>query len=281
MDRYHEDCMKRLWLIVWVVWSMSPYASCAQSWPDVADPAPGPPRAIGAYTAGCVQGAVALPPAGPGFQTMRRYRRRFFGHPTLIRYVQELADAVTKQGLGILSIGDLGQARGGPAPNGHASHQSGLDVDVWFWLLRNGHTLSAPERETIEAPSLVTAAGRALDTSQWSPQHAQLLRLAAGFDAVERIFVNPVIKKILCQQSPGASWLRKLRPWWGHADHFHVRLHCPMGDTACQAQEPPPPGDGCGADLAWWFTEEARKPPPRTGNGTVLLPVTCDEILRK
>jgi penicillin-insensitive murein endopeptidase len=273
--------MKRLWLIVLLVWSMVPYVSLAQSWHDVADPALGLPRAIGTYTAGCVQGAVALPPEGAGFQTMRRYRRRFFGHPTLIRYVQELAHAATKQGLGVLSIGDLGQARGGPAPSGHASHQSGLDVDVWFWLLRNGHTLSAPERETIEAPSLVTADGRALDTSQWLPQHAQLLRLAAGFDAVERIFVNPVIKKSLCQQSPGASWLRKLRPWWGHNDHFHVRLRCPIGDTECQAQEPLPPGDGCGADLAWWFTEEARKPPPRTGTGTILLPVTCDEILRK
>jgi penicillin-insensitive murein endopeptidase len=281
MDRYHEDGMKRLWLIVWLVWRMLPYAGLAQSWPDVVDPAPGSPRAIGMYTAGCVQGAVALPPEGIGFQTMRRYRGRFFGHPTLIRYIQELADAATKQGLGVLSIGDLGQARGGPAPNGHASHQSGLDVDIWFWLLRNGHTLSAMERETIAAPALVSAASRALDTSRWLPQHAQLLRLAAGFEAVERIFVNPVIKKTLCQQFPGAPWLRKLRPWWGHDDHFHVRLRCPTGDTECQAQEPSPPGDGCGADLAWWFTEEARKLPPRTATGAVPLPVACDEILRK
>src|SRR5215471_7064188 len=174
--------MKRLWLIVLVVWSMSPYASLAQSWPDVIDPAPGPPRAIGVYTAGWVKGAVALPPEGSGFQTMRRYRRRFFGHPTLIRYVQELADAAVKQGLGVLSIGDLGQARGGPAPNGHASHQSGLDVDIWFWLRRDGHTLSALERETIEAPALVSAESYALNTHQWSPQHAQLLQLAAEFE---------------------------------------------------------------------------------------------------
>src|SRR5262245_45389185 len=181
--------MKRLQLLVLVVWSIVPYASLAQSWHDVADPAPGPPRAIGTYTAGCVQGAVTLPPEGPGFQTMRRYRRRFFGHPTLIRYVQELAEATTKQGLGILSIGDLGQARGGPAPNGHDSHQSGLDVDIWFWLRRDGRTLSALERETIEAPSLVSAEGYALDTRQWSPRHAQLLQLAAEFEVVERIFV--------------------------------------------------------------------------------------------
>src|SRR6266545_7963718 len=163
---YHEDSMKRLWLIVLVVWSMFPYESLAQGWSDVVFPAPGLPRSVGAYTAGCVQGAVALPPAGPGFQTMRRYRRRFFGHPTLIRYLQELAEAVARQRLGILSIGDLGQARGGPTPSGHASHQNGLDVDIRFGLLPNGPPLLAAERETISAVSMVMATGRTLDTTQ-------------------------------------------------------------------------------------------------------------------
>jgi penicillin-insensitive murein DD-endopeptidase len=259
--------MKRLWLIVLVVWRLFPSESRAQGWSEVVDPAPGPPRAVGTYTAGCVQGAVALPPEGPGFQTMRRSRRRFFGHPTLIRYLQELAETVARQRLGILSIGDLGQARGGPSPSGHASHQTGLDVDIRFSLLPIDHHLLATERETISATSMVMAHGRTLDTTQWSPQQGQVLRLAAGFEAVERIFVNPVIKRALCQQSPGAPWLRKLRPWWGHDDHFHVRLRCPHGD-------------GCGADLAWWFTEEARKPPPRTGV-KVPLPLACEEILRK
>ena len=58
----HEDFMKRLWLIVLIMWSMVPCASLARSWNDIAEPAPGLPRAIGTYTAGCVQGAVTLPP---------------------------------------------------------------------------------------------------------------------------------------------------------------------------------------------------------------------------
>src|SRR5262245_52633541 len=201
--------MKRFWLIMLVVWSMAPSESLAQSWSDVVAPAPGLPRSVGTYTAGCVQGAVALPSEGPGFQTMRRYRRRFFGHPTLIRYLQDLTEAATQQRLGLLSIGDLGQARGGPAPSGHASHQTGLDVDIWFWLLPNGHLLSAAERETVSALSMVMSDGRTLDSSQWSPRQAQLLRVAAGFEAVERIFVNLAIKQGLCRQFPGASWLRK------------------------------------------------------------------------
>src|SRR5882672_10564263 len=152
--------MKRVWLVAFILWSMLPSEILAQGWSDVVDPAPGPPRSVGTYTAGCVQGAIALPPEGPGCQTMRRYRRRFFGHPTLIRYLQDLVEAATQQRLGLLSIGDLGQARGGPAPSGHASHQTGLDVDIWFWLLPNGHPLPAAERETVSALSMVLSDGR-------------------------------------------------------------------------------------------------------------------------
>lgn len=251
----------------------------AQDWRDVREPAPGPPQSVGAYTSGCLQGAQMLPPDGPGFQTMRRHRRRFFGHPVLLRYLYDLAEAASKQGLGTLSIGDLGQARGGPTPSGHRSHQTGLDVDIWFLLLSNGQKLSAEERETISAPSMVNGQARSVDMTQWSPRQAQLLRLATGSEVVERVFVHAAIKQDLCRQFPGAGWLQKLRPWWGHDDHFHVRLRCPAGDHACQRQESVPAGDGCGADLAWWFTEEARKPQPRPETAPVPLPAACNEIL--
>lgn len=269
-----------LWLWSLLLGGLLVSETFALSWNDVVDPAPGSPRVVGNYTAGCVQGAAALPPDGPGFQTMRRHRRRFFGHPTLIRYLYDLAEATNKQRLGLLSYGDLGQARGGPTPTGHASHQTGLDVDIWFMLLPNGQPLPPAERETISAPSMVLP-GYTLDTRQWSPQHTQLVRLAASPEAVERVFVNAVIKQALCQQVPGAAWLRKVRPWWGHDDHLHVRLRCPSGDSECQVQEPVPAGDGCGADLAWWFTEEARKPQPRTTTVKPSLPVACEEVLRK
>jgi penicillin-insensitive murein endopeptidase len=212
---------------------------------------------------------------------MRRYRRRFFGHPVLIRYLQELGAAAAQRGLGVLLIGDLGQARGGPTPTGHHSHQNGLDVDIWFWLLGDGMALTVAERETVNAPSMLTADGSALDERLWSRRQADMLRLAGGFDVVARIFVNPVIKRALCEQSPGSAWLQKLRPWWGHDDHLHVRLHCPPGEAACQDQDPLPAGDGCGADLAWWFSEEARQPPPRIDRPKEPLPAACEAILRK
>jgi len=54
----------------------------------------------------------------------------------------------------------------------------------------------------------------------------------------------------------------KIRPWWGHNYHFHVRLYCPADDPQCRPQAAPPAGDGCGKELDWWFTEEALHPPP-------------------
>ena len=49
-----------------------------------------------------------------------------------------------------------------------------------------------------------------------------------------------------------------MRPWWGHDDHFHVRLACPADSPECTPQAPLPPGDGCDA-LAWWFDPKAQE----------------------
>jgi penicillin-insensitive murein DD-endopeptidase len=273
--------MTRLCFLVALASSLAPPVASAVAWGEILEPAPGTPNAIGSYTAGCVQGAIPLPTEGRGYQVMRPQRRRFFGHPLLVRYLQELGAATQQKGLGMLLIGDLGQPRGGPMPFGHRSHQSGLDVDIWFWLPDDGMPLSVADRESVGAPSMLTAGGRALDVQHWSPRQAEALRLAIGFDMVARVFVNPLIKRAMCAQFRGASWLQKLRPWWGHDDHFHVRLRCPAGQTACQDQDPLPAGDGCGAELAWWFTEEARKPPPPVDSAKVALPAACEAILRQ
>ena len=273
--------MKRLCLVALAFWSITSSTSLALTWDDVQEPIPGTPQAIGSYAAGCIQGAISLPPEGRGYQVMRPHRRRFFGHPLLVRYLQELGAAADQKGFGGLLIGDLGQPRGGPMSFGHRSHQNGLDADIWFWRPRDGIVLTVADREIIAAPSMLIPDGKGLDAQQWSPRQAGVLRLAVGFDVVARIFVNPVIKRALCEQFPGASWLQKLRPWWGHDDHFHVRLRCPSGETTCQNQDPLPAGDGCGADLAWWFSEEARQPRPPVDSAKVPLPATCDAILRK
>jgi penicillin-insensitive murein endopeptidase len=111
-----------------------------------------------------------------------------------------------------------------------------------------------------------------------------LIRAAAGDPETERVFVHPAIKQALCLHAAGdRAWLTKVRPWWGHDDHIHVRLAGPPGDALCRAQAPPPPGDGCGADLAWWLSEEPWRPkppgPPPRPVTLADLPAACSAVL--
>jgi len=234
-------------------------APAAESaWSRQTTPAPGPARVIGGYTEGCIQGAVALPLDGPGYTVLRPQRLRYFGHPILIRVVRELADRADREGWGTLLVGDLSQARGGPMSYGHASHEAGLDVDIWLRLLDPGRRLSEAERRDPRPVSMVRPAAMVVDRTVWTSTHAALVRAAARDDRVARLFVNPAIKATLCRvfppgQQDNTAWLRKVRPWYGHDSHVHIRLRCPADSPACVPQDPPPPGAGCEADgFAWW-----------------------------
>lgn len=255
-------------------------------WSALRTPKPGAGRAIGAYSAGCIQGALALPAEGPGFEVMHLGRHRYFGHPALIGFVRRLAVNARAVDLPVLLIGDLAQPRGGPTPTDHSSHQSGLDVDIAYTrpvqMLRQ--PLSASEREGLQPPPVVDLATGKM-TAAWSPMVAELVEAAASDPAVDRIFVNPAIKRELCTQNPRARGLAKLRPWWAHDDHFHVRLKCPAGSAECRAQPPIPPGDGCDEALQWWFSAEARaaaeeRRQARHRLAAVPLPPRCREVLR-
>jgi penicillin-insensitive murein endopeptidase len=240
-------------------------------------------QSIGSYTAGCLSGAVSLPPNGTGYQLMRPTRGRSYGHPDLIRFIGNLAQATHRQNWGVLLIGDLGQPRGGPTLSGHRSHQTGLDVDIWYLLSQQAETrnLEFNERETWSAPSVLAAQSDAIDNDQWSPAHEKILEAAARSPEVDRIFVNPSVKRLLCTRKSGHDWLRKIRPWWGHDDHFHVRLKCPLNNKNCAGQEPLPVSDGCDASLAWWFSEEAKTPVPAAKKPEPpVLPALCDVVLK-
>lgn len=231
-------------------------------WGAVTEPSAAPARAIGGHALGCLGGAVQLPANGPGYQVMRPSRNRAYGHPSLVAFIQSFAKEARASGWPGLLVGDMAQPRGGPMPAGHASHQSGLDVDIWFTPAPK-RSLSVADRNGMSAVSMVKAAGGAVDPKAWSPAHVRLLRLAASAPEVDRIFVNAAIKKAACaaagpDEGPGRRWLAKLRPWWGHTHHFHVRLGCPEGEPFCVDQEPVPAEDGCDASLDRWFEAEAK-----------------------
>lgn len=227
--------------------------SVANPWPTFNEPAPGPARSIGEYSAGCLQGGQELPLDGVGYQVMRPSRHRNFGHPALVGYVRALGRDVKRKGLGVLLVGDLSHARGGRSANGHASHQTGLDVDIWYThppRARRG-LLPLSLRDELSAESVVDDPRQRI-VPRWKRHVTKLLQLAAERDHVDRVFVNPAIKLALCEQRlEQRSWLRKIRPWYGHADHFHVRLGCMPGDIDCQGQASVPPGDGCDKLSMW------------------------------
>jgi penicillin-insensitive murein endopeptidase len=129
-----------------------------------------------------------------------------------------LAERAARQGLGVLLIGDLGQPRGGPPVSGHRSHQTGLDVDIWFQQLESQQNagLGLAELEAHGPLSMLTSGGQSLNPRLWSDSRRALLKTVQAFAEVERVFVNPVIKRELCRRETHRAWLGKLRPWWGH-----------------------------------------------------------------
>lgn len=216
---------------------------------------------FGSYAKGCLAGGAQLPETGPTWQAMRLSRNRNWGHPELIDMVKKLsAYAATQPGWEGLYVGDLSQPRGGPMLTGHRSHQIGLDADIWM-LPPQSLSLTRKQRENISSISTRRAKGAYVNAS-WTPAHHNILKAAAKDPRVARIFVFPGAKVQMCNDEKGdRSYLRKIRPWYGHHYHFHVRLNCPAGVRGCVNQTPPPAGDGC-ADARQWQANILNPPPP-------------------
>lgn len=254
------------------------------------------PAAIGSYAKGCAAGLVRLPETGPTWQAMRLSRNRNWGHPDAIAYIQDLSQQAVQLGWRGLYIGDISQPRGGPMTSGHASHQIGLDIDIW--MLPPGRlNLTREERENISSVSVRTEDQRGI-TSHWTRTHHELMKRAALDPRVDRIFVAAAAKIEMCRTATPAdtAWLQKIRPAVGHNYHFHVRLKCPRDSRDCVTQSPTVAelsngGNGCDETLTWWVTDflnppkrEQTEPPARRERHPrdytmADLPKECEAVL--
>jgi penicillin-insensitive murein endopeptidase len=250
-------------------------------------PAAMPARVIGSYAKGCLAGAQQMPINGDTWQVMRLSRNRNWGYPDMIALLKRLSVKAHKDGWPGILVGDIAQPRGGPALSGHASHQIGLDADIWLTPMPD-RRLSREEREEMSAVMMVREDRLDVDPRVWTPAHVLVLRDAAQEPSVQRIFVNAAIKKALCREAKGdRSWLFKIRPWYGHDYHFHIRMACPPGSSECKGQPSQADGEGCSAsDLAFWFKDsiihpEPPKEPPKPSPGITLaqLPAACKQVL--
>lgn len=214
-------------------------------------------RIYGSTGLGCLSGAEALTEQGNDLQLQRWGKNRNYAHPLMLQYLNDLSARTRELGLPPLLIGDLGLQYGGPfgPASNHASHNTGIDVDLPFDFAR-------PRKSTAELyhpKDVYIVKGRQLK-SAFTPDIALYIRTAASDPRVDRIFVAPRIKERMCElyeNQPGDGFLRKLRPWFGHQAHMHVRLKCPADSPDCTPQAPIPEGTGCGYEVASWYL-----PPP-------------------
>ena len=216
---------------------------------------------------------------------MRLSRNRNWGNPVLVDFLERLAAKAPSVGWNGLLVGDMSQPRGGPMSSGHASHQIGLDADIWLTPMPK-REFSYDEREKVSAVSMLARDTLSVDPAKFSDKQFGIIRLAAKQPEVERIFVNRAIKKALCERTTGdRSWLAKVRPWWGHDFHFHVRIACPKNSPTCKPQAEPPSGDGCGAELQSWYapppkpTKPSKPKPPPPEITLKDLPPECAQVL--
>ncbi|UNM97059.1 penicillin-insensitive murein endopeptidase [Ignatzschineria rhizosphaerae] len=225
------------------------------SYKDFKTPTEGQSEVIGSYANGCLLGGEKMALSGPGYQLVRQSRNRHFGHPKLLTYLEKVGIEREKRGQ-LLLVSDMSQPRGGRMHNSaHASHQNGLDVDIWLYEF-TPEAFKSSYIEGFGVPSVVDKAKGTVNAN-WRREYFNLFEDLASFPEVDRIFINPVIKKELCSIDENAAWQYKVRPWFGHDDHLHVRLTCPEGAKDCVTQAPIPKQSGCNADLDNWIKDQS------------------------
>lgn len=242
---------------------------------------------IGSYNLGCIDGAVELSDKGKTFQIQRYASDRAYAHPLMIEYLNDLFERAHAVKLPPLIIGDISRPYGGPLGinSAHASHQIGLDVDIPFDFAlprKSSKELSNPiDNYIVNGKQVLPSFTKSVEL---------LIKVAASDPRVDRVFVAPMIKKHMCILYQGTKqndeFLRKLRPWFGHRAHMHVRLACPTDSPDCRIQTAVPAGNGCGYEVDSWFL------PPPAHNTTKakssikkkkkpVMPQKCIPILKK
>lgn len=275
--------MKRLMRSLPLFWALVLTSSIfAADWHTVKYPTAGASEIYGSYANGCFAGGIDIATQATGYEQVRPSRNRHYGMPTMAQFVNHLNLWADQRGK-VLILGDISQPRGGPANFGHASHQTGLDIDIWFEE-REDH-LPHSLRESLQTPSVVNPTTGKIN-QHWHPFYREILFMASQYPETERIFVNPIIKAHLCATEKDQRWLNKLRPWYGHDSHFHIRLKCPTDAAGCIAQAPIPQGSGCDASLTQWVKDQIQwtttPPKPKvtsTPKAPKVLPIECKAIL--
>lgn len=243
-------------------------------------------RIYGSYNLGCIDGTVPILDKDQTFQIQRWGKGRNYVHPMMAHYIFDLVKRAQAAGLPPLMLGDMSRQYGGPIGPGssHASHETGLDLDIPFDFAKPRKSLY----ELQHPEDVYIVKGRKIQKN-FTPTVVTLIKTAATDPRVERIFVAPMIKKRMCQLFEGKgqpgddAFLQKLRPWFGHQAHMHVRLKCPADSPDCTPQKPIPEGTGCGYEVDSWFLppDKTAKVTPKKKKPKPELPQQCKLLLEQ
>lgn len=226
--------------------------------PPLSLPPPSASTSVGTPVEGHLVGGTPLPLVAPGlmFNPAKNPEAR---HGTV-----ELVGALLRAGANVdqrfpgsvVTIGDLSMPQGGDIP-GHASHRSGRDVDVLFFLLDAKDSPIAakaiplePDGTGVDYQDLSTADDDVpvkLDVPRtWA--FVEALVLDDGV-SINRIFVVEHIRRILLDHAesidaPLAARERfsdlTCQPGFPHDDHMHIRIFCSAEDIALGCEDTPP-----------------------------------------
>lgn len=196
-------------------------------------------------------------------------RRSALRAPRFIDAITRAADTVARERPGsVLTVGDLSAPRGGQLLPHHASHRTGRDVDLLFFL-------TTLEGAPVESPGFISV-GR--DGLAFDKDKNRFLRLDVAREwllvrslvdddeaRVQWIFVHDNVRALLLEwavaRNEPAYILERamdvmLQPHPGgpHDDHVHVRTACTDDEvlTGCEPTGPVRP----------WIARGTREAPP-------------------
>jgi penicillin-insensitive murein endopeptidase len=204
--------------------------------------------AIGYYSNGSLKNSEDLLSRSASVHKILKSRNRSFATKELVDLIEDVATEMNNRFDNIekMQVGDLSAKIGGFV-SGHSSHQNGLDVDIVYYT--NDQKLQAMDNSYWT--QFFVSNGKLKNFSLSKNWH--LFKLLVNRHPINRIFVDPVIKKAMCDYASSIGEfnsnievLRRLRPLSTHHDtHLHIRLKCPQDDLSCSDQGQPPAGSGC------------------------------------
>ena len=147
---------------------------------------------------------------------------------------------------------------------GHASHQVGLDADIWLTPMPDARADARRSARRCRRPMWCAPTGTTSIRRSGRPAHVAIIKAAARETrrssasssmrrSRRRSAATPAATAPGSQGAArcGGTTITSTSAWAVRA-----------ASRDCEPQAPVPPGDGCGKELDWWFRDAIIKQPP-------------------